>query len=308
MTRIDIVGLVGAVVVTAGCAPGLSVKQRQAISVKETKHVSSRYTGPKRRVGIVAFENKTTYGQRLGSAATDVLLTELAKTGKFILVEREKLQKVMEEQQLQQSGAIDPNTAVKVGRLLGLNAIITGSVTQFGTKTEGADYLLVRNKRYVAEVGVDIRVVDAQTGEILYADSGKGLAKKTTGQVIGLGTSGGFDETMEGEAFRAAIVQFVDNIVSQVNRKPWSCRVAEVGGGQVYLDAGQESGLELSTKLVVYRTGKDIVSPTTGLVVGQTEEELGTLQVDRYFGDNGAIARVLSGDPPSRNDLCRLKT
>ncbi|MBI3292869.1 MAG: hypothetical protein HYZ73_08710 [Elusimicrobia bacterium] len=307
MNRSYVLCLVGLVVAMGGCAPRTTVRERQTISVKETKRVTSRYTGPKRRVGIVAFENKTTYGQRLGSAATDVLITELAKTGKFILVEREKLQKILEEQQLQQSGAIDPNTIVKVGRLLGLNAIITGSVTQYGTKTEGADYLLVRNKRYIAEAGVDIRVVDAETGEILYADSGKGIAKKATGQVIGLGTSGGFDETMEGEAFRAAIVQFVDNIVSQVNRKPWSCRVAEVSGDQVYLDAGQESGLELGTKLVVYRTGKTIVSPTTGLVVGQTEEELGTLEVERYFGENGTVARVLKGETPGRNDLCRLK-
>ena len=112
-----------------GCAPRTSVKMQQATSANVTEKVESKYTGPKRRIGVVDFENKSAYGQtRLGSAVSDILITELAKTGKFVVVERDKLNKIMEEQKLQASGAIDARTAVNVGKILGLNAIVTGAV------------------------------------------------------------------------------------------------------------------------------------------------------------------------------------
>lgn len=290
------------------CAPRTSVKEEQAITVKETKRVKSKYTGPKRRIGVVDFENKAPYGQgRLGNVATDILITELVKPGKFIVVERDKLNRVLEEQKLGQTGTIDPNTAAKVGRILGLNAIVTGAVTEFGVKTEGTEYLLTQSKKQIAQATVDIRVVDVETGQVLLADSGQGVAKTSKRSFLGLGGRAGYDETIEGDALRAALVKFVDNIINQVNAKPWSCRVAAVEGDQVYLEAGQQSGLELGQKLTVYHTGKDIVSPTTGLVIGQTEDQIGTLKVDRYFGDDGSIAKMVKGSMPSVKDICRFE-
>ncbi|MBI4054548.1 MAG: hypothetical protein HY402_00285 [Elusimicrobia bacterium] len=277
------------------------------MTVKETERTEAKMTGPKRRVGVVDFENKTKYGQaRLGTAASDVLITELAKTGKFIVVEREKLSRLMEEQKLGMSGGVDPVTAARVGRILGLSAIVTGAVSQFGVRTEGSEYLLVQSKRQVAEATVDIRAVDVETGQVLYADSGKGRAKKSWGGVLGLGTRGGYDETLEGEALRAAIVQFVDNIVSQVNQKPWSCRVADVVGQDVYLNAGKASGLERGMVLSVFHLGRPIQDPDSGLVIGHTEEPLGPLEVVRFFGEDGAIGRMRGGRIPSPKDIARL--
>jgi len=292
----------------AGCAPRTTVKQKQAVTVRETEKVESKMTGPKRRIGVVDFENKTTYGQaRLGTAASDILITELVKSEKFIVVERDKINKILDEQKLQQTGIIDSATAVQVGKILGLNAIVTGSVSQFGVKTGGSEYILAQSKQQVAECTVDIRVVDVETGQILYADSGKGVAKRATGSVLGLGTRSGYDETLEGEALRAAIVKFVDNIISQVNKKPWSCRVAEVDNDTVYLNAGLASGLEVGKKLKVYHLGKEIKDPTTGLVIGNVENEIAEIEVVRHFGEDGSVAKIIKGSSPSKNDICRLK-
>ncbi|MEW6042476.1 MAG: CsgG/HfaB family protein, partial [Elusimicrobiota bacterium] len=148
----------------SACAPGISVKRQQAMSVKETERVESKYTGPKRRIGVVEFENKTAYGQgRLGGAASDILITELVKSGKFIVVERDKMNKIMEEQKFQTQGLVDAQTAVKIGKILGLEAIVVGAVSQFGVKTEGHDYLLKTGKQQTAEVTVDIRLIDVET-------------------------------------------------------------------------------------------------------------------------------------------------
>lgn len=289
------------------CAPGTKIRQVQGTTVKETEKVESKYTGPKRRIGVVNFENKAPYAQgRLGDTATDILITELVKSGKFIVVERDKMDKILDEQKLGQTGAIDPATAAQVGKILGLNAIVTGSVSQFGVKKEGKDFIVSQSKQQIVECTVDVRVVDAETGQVLLADSGKGVVRKASGKFLGMGNQSKYDETLEGEALRAAIVKFTDNIISQVNKKPWSCRVAAVEDGVVYLNAGLESGLEVGQKLKVFSQGKEIKDPTTGLVIGRTEKEVGVLKVASFFGDNGSIANVMSGSVPQPSYLCRL--
>lgn len=291
-------------VAMVGCSPTTSVKQKETMTIDTPKGMVAL----KRRIGVVDFQNKTAYGQaRLGTGATDILITELTKSGKFIVVEREKLDKIMEEQKLGMSGAIDPSTAAKIGKVLGLNAIVTGSISQFGTETEGSEYLITQSKNQVVKCTVDIRVVDAETGQILYADSGSGLAKKHSGGVLGLGTRAGYDETLEGEALRAAIVKFTNNIVAQVEKKQWSCRVADVEGQSIYLNAGSDSGLPVGKVLTAYRVGRAIKDPTTGLVIGNTEEKIGEIKVDRHFGEDGSVASLASGTMPSPGDVARLK-
>lgn len=309
--RTPMAALAALSLLSGACAPRTSVKTEQAMSANETERVKSGYTGPKRRIGVVEFENKSAYAQaRLGTAASDILVTELAKTEKFVVVERDKLGKIMDEQKLQASGAVDTRTAVQVGRLLGLNAIVTGAVSEFGVKTEGSEYLLVQSKRQTAEAAVDIRIVDAETGRVLFADSGKGRASSGKGSVLGLGTRGGYDETLEGKALRAAIVQFTGNIVSQVSKKPWSCRIAGVKEGSIYLNAGGNMGVEKGLKLDCFHLGREIIDPGTGLTLGSEETPLGRFRVTGPLGDSGegSVAEMLqgSGTAPAPKDICRL--
>ena len=299
-----------AALLASACAPSKSVKSQQTLSVNETEKVVSKYTGPKRRIGVVEFENKSAYGQgRLGGAASDILVTELVKSGKFIVVERDRMSKIMEEQKLQTQGLIDSQTAVQIGQIMGLEAIVVGSVSQFGVKKEGSDYLITQSKRQVAEVAVDLRLIDVQSGQVILADSGKGRAKTTKASFLGMGTKGGYDETLEGEALRAALVQFVDNAASQLNKKAWSCMVADASGDELYLNAGQDSGLETGVKLDCYRQGAEIRDPRSNLVIGHREEYLGRAEVERYCGEGGdcAVARMGKANGAAKaKDICRL--
>ncbi len=188
-------GLSG-VMLVSGCGARVTVKQDDATTVQKTKKIESDYTGPKRRVAIINFENKTKYGARLGNSATDIMITEMAKSNKFIIIERSKMHNLLEEQKLGMSGVIDANTAAKAGKILGLNAIITGSVSQFGIKTEGSDYLITKSKRQIVEATVDVRVVDVDTGRVLFADQGNGIAKSSNAKVLGIGTKGGYYERL----------------------------------------------------------------------------------------------------------------
>jgi curli biogenesis system outer membrane secretion channel CsgG len=300
-----------AALLLAACAPSKSVKTQQTLSVTETEKVESAITGPKRRIGVVEFENKSAYGQgRLGGAASDILVTELVKSGKFIVVERDRLNKVMEEQKFQSQGMTDPQTVAKLGQIMGLEAIVVGSVSQFGVKKEGADYLLAQSKQQVAEVAVDIRLIDVQSGQVILADSGKGTAKSKKSSFLGMGTKGGYDETLEGEALRGALVQFVTNIASQLNKKPWSCMIAAASGDQIYLNAGADSGVTAGMKLECYRQGAEIRDPRSNLVIGHVEDYLGRAEVNGACGDAGDCAKAQfvksAGGSAKAGDICRL--
>lgn len=269
--------------------------------------LAEKITGPKLRIAIVEFENKTTYGQRLGTASSDILVTELAKTDRFILLERQKLEKIMAEQKLGLSGAIDPDTAAKMGKLVGAAAIVTGAVSEFGVQTKGSDALITETKKQTAEAVVDVRIIDAETGAILYAESGKGTAVSSTGTFLGLGTSASYDEALEGKALRAAITGFANNVVKRLSQIAWSCRVADVDAQTIYLDAGQRSGLEVGSILEVVHLGDAIKSPSTGMVIGHKEQKVGKAKVTKWFSEDASEAVMIEGNPPAKGDLCRMR-
>lgn len=303
--------IVGILLALTACAPRKTVDTRSEPEYMRSrsapKSTVQSYRGPKRRIAVIDFQNKTPYGQReLGDSATDIIVTELQKTGQFILVEREKVQALLDEQRFSNSEAAEPVTAAKIGRLLGASAVVTGSVSQFGQKEEGVDCLFYQRRSQIAEATVDIRMVDVSTGEILVADSGRGVADQTIEGTMGFGGRSSYDSTLAGEALRAAIFKFTKNIVDRMGTTPWSARVATVDSGRVYIDAGKATGLTLGAELEVLRPGKEIISPTTGKSMGETVTPVGKVKVIEYFGDDGAIAQPLNGDVAAK-DIVRIK-
>ena len=264
--------------------------------------------GPKKRVAVVDFENKALYGKgRLGATATDILMTELVKSGQFIVVEREKLQSILNEQKLQTQAFMDPATAVKTGKILGVNAIVTGAITQFGIKTEGTDTGVYKTKVQTAECVVDVRVVDVETGRILYADSGKGTFSSQATEVMGMGQKAGYNEVLGGESLRAAISTFLNNVITQINYVEWTGKVAKVEGKLVYVNAGQRTGLKVGDMLTVRQKGEVITDPDTGVPLGEAPgARKGTLQVAEYFGDDGSVCTIQEGSGFGVGDQVRI--
>lgn len=309
--------ILGFLLIMAGCAGaplGPTTKDTavsSAAPAAQAPPAPPRIThkGPKLRVGIIDFVNKTSYGAgRLGTSASDILTTELFKTGAFIIVERAQLKQILGEQALGQTGAINPDTAAQVGRILGLNAIVTGSISQFGISTGGADYGIYRQKVQTAKCVVDVRVVDASTGQLLFADSGKGEFERKAQEVLGLGTKAGYDETLGQEALRSAITKFMDNLVQSLQSVEWTGRIASISGSDIYINAGRDVGLRIGDTLVVRTLGKEIYDPQTKILLGREEGPVkGELTVTGYVGDKLTKARARVGGGFQVNDLVKVK-
>ncbi len=295
-------GFIGICIIGTGCAA--TAKPARMVAPAPKRILSK---GPKKRIAVVAFTNKTAYGRgRLGSAAADILTTELVKSRQFIVIERAELNKIMEEQGLGMSGALNPHTAAKAGQILGLNAIVTGAVSQFGIKTGGMDLGVYKEKKQTAETVVDIRVIDANTAQILLAESGHGTAETSTSEVLGMGGRQGYDETLAGKALRSAVIKFIDNIIRSMQASEWSGRIAQIDGNVIYINAGKQLGLALNDKLDVYRPGKEIIDPATGLSMGSTQNKIGQLIITGFFGKNGSTAQAVIGTNFRINDIVKL--
>jgi curli biogenesis system outer membrane secretion channel CsgG len=266
------------------------------------------FTGPKRRVSVIKFENKSAFGRgKLGSAASDILTTELSRSGGFIVVSRADTEKIQEEQVFSQSAAVNPETAAASGRILGLNAIVTGSISQFGIKTIGSSFIVGNQKLQQATATVDVRVVDVETGQVLFADSGTGVYETKTTEVLGIGNQAGYDETIGGNALRAAIAQFIDNLLDQMTKIEWTGRIAAIQDADVIINAGQKTGLKIGDRLVGYALGKEVFDPATGLSMGRARGvQKGTLEVTDYFGEDGSVAKVVDGSGFEKGDIVRL--
>ncbi len=265
--------------------------------------------GPKKRIAVIKFQDKSAYGRgRLGGAVQDIMTTELSKSGLFILVSRgSDMSLILDEQDLAKTGTIKPGTGAKSGEVLGLNAIVTGAVSQFGVKQKSATYLVGASKTQTAEATVDVRVIDATTGQVIYAESGNGVHEESSTQVLGIGGTKGYDETLEGKALRAAISKFIDNLIQRVESIEWSGKVAAVDGEEITVNAGRKTGLAIGERMRVYGEGREVIDPDTKLVLGRKPgKEKGEIAVSDFFGEDAAVCRRVSGGGFDVNDIVRL--
>jgi TolB-like protein len=123
------------------------------LATQIAKHVTKEQ---KTRVAVIPFRELGGEPTLFGTYVAEELVTDLVITSGLDLVERTTLDKVMGELKLNESGAIDPAAAKQVGKLVGADAIVTGTITDLQSY-----------------VGVNCRMIDTQTGRIFAAAEAK---------------------------------------------------------------------------------------------------------------------------------------
>lgn len=157
--------------------------------------LSSAASAEKPRIAVLEFKNKADnqwWYHGGAQAAQDVFVTELFKSGKFRVVDREQLDAMMQEKGLTQSGDIDPKTAMKLGKILGVNYLLTGAVTEYGNTDVGGGGggVFAGKRKFVA--ALNARLINASTGEIVWADEASQEEASIKVSVFGVG--GGVDD------------------------------------------------------------------------------------------------------------------
>jgi len=202
---------------------------------------SEAYDGPKARVAVSRFTNKSHggwYSRAIGDGMADQLVTALFSTGRYIVLERQTLGDVLAEQDLGASGRIRQETAAPIGEIEGAELLITGAVTEFeanaGGTRGGAGGLFggvvgaIAGSVRKAHMAIDVRVIDARTSRIVAATSVQGESSDVNlggavGTYFGGGALGGalqsWKNTPKEKALRACIQKAVEFIVSKTPRR-----------------------------------------------------------------------------------------
>jgi curli biogenesis system outer membrane secretion channel CsgG len=293
----------------------------------------------KARVAVMNFDYATVQSETsamfgtnvdVGRGITDLLVDRLVNGGVFSVIERKALDTIFTEQNLSNSDRFDANSAAKIGRLLGVDSMIIGSITQFGRDDKSTNvgggalggitsrYGLggVGKRQAKAVVAITARMVNIDTGEILAVATGKGESTRSGTSLIGAGGSsegggGGaydmrstnFANTILGEAVGQAVTSVATQL--QANAGRISARVvkidglvADATGGTLILNIGSKAGIKVGDKLAVVRTGREIKDPATGRVIRRVEESLGDVVITEV--DEGSAVGNFTGPAPAK--------
>lgn len=276
----------------------------------------------KKRIAVFSFEDKTDHtwhwwdGRAPGDGMVEMLTTALVKSGRYIVVERQEIDQILSEQKLGQAGIVTEESAAQVGKMLGVELAVMGSITEFGySKKETGGRVKgfgLGVKTQKATVAVDVRLVNTTTGEILKAESvrkeevSSGLA--VSSPEFGFHDKAEFDNSLVGKATRSAIEAIVQLIDQQTEAMPWSGKIILVKENMVYFKPGLDAGVKEGDVLTVYSKGEELIDPDTGLSLGSEERRMGTIQVVGFAAEGKVSKAILKmGGGFQKGDIVRFK-
>jgi curli biogenesis system outer membrane secretion channel CsgG len=188
-----------------------------------SKDIASRVAKEKKtKIAVVPFRELGGQPTVLGTYLAEKLVTDLVNIGNLDLVERSTLDKVMGELKLNSSGAVDPGTAKQVGKLVGADAIITGTITEFQSF-----------------ISLNCRLIDTQTGRIFAAAEARiakddDVKKAMTPMSSASGTSSGRDSAGNGSSSSSEVAAAMASVGETHRAGPLDvqftgCRVKQGG-------------------------------------------------------------------------------
>jgi len=297
----------------------------------------------KKRVAVLDFDYGTVRSyvtaiwgtdQDVGKGIADLLVQKLVEDGKYRVIERKQLDKILAEQHFSNSDRADPSTAAKIGKVLGVDAIIVGSITKFGrddknTTVGGGGYGLgrfglggVQKRDAKAVCAISARMVDTSTAEILAAVTGDGQSKRSGASLVGAGGGGGaggagafdmssknFGETILGEAVMQAVKSTGDQLDGKADSMPHhkaevNALVADVSGNTLILNIGSRSGLQVGDKLEISRAVRTVKDPATGKVLKTVTNKIGDATVTEIDASSTTVTFTGSG-PAKVGDVAK---
>lgn len=298
---------VAALVVLGGCAtqapPVTSKEAPQSIAAQKQAQQAITQQAPvapalKRKIALGRISNETNYGQSLlrdrhddplGKQVTDLLSKGLTESGAFLVFERPDISRVQAESQL---------TGAKLN-LIGVDALIVGSLTEFGRKTVGQTGFVSATKRQVAFAKIDLRVVDVATGHVFFATSGAGEASTESGSTFGFGSTAAYDGTLNDNAIRQAVSEAVNRLSTELSTRPWQTALLSVEQGRVFIAGGKSQGLRPGLVLAVQTRGQTVKSSQMGTEITLPGRRIAEIRIDSNFGNSemneGSATSVISG-------------
>jgi curli biogenesis system outer membrane secretion channel CsgG len=261
----------------------------------------------KPRIAVLEFQNNSSWsywGRNLGLAATDELATQLVRSGAFAVVERQQIDAILSEQHFGLSGAVNAATAAEIGKILGVQAVLLGSITQFSIDRKSAGVGALRVTYTEAETKLDARLVNTTTAEIMAVAEGEGKTRLGGVRWERYNFQRDFDAGLAQEALRPAVENTVKEIAAQAPAlaalappAPAARGGSVVGSpepGVVYIDQGADAGVQVGQRFEVHRV-VDEIRDAAGTVLDRVTAKVGVVEVTRVLSQS-SICSVVEGN------------
>ena len=274
----------------------------------------------KRRIAVMPFEygavSSHVGSYDVGKGVTELMINKLVSDGTFRVVDRQMLDAILKEQNLSVSDRADPNTAIKIGKLLACDAMVVGTVTKFGFESKsvnvgGAASLAGSYIPYVGGLGalsglgshkskvnvaISARIIDTATGEILGVAEGAGVSSRggTSLGIVDVDSSD-FSSSIAGEATYQAVNQLAITINTLSTKIPDNQsianqdvqgKIADVTGKQVIINVGKINGLAVGDNLQVEHIIRTVKDPVSGKVLKEVTGTVAVLKLTQVDKDN----------------------
>ena len=214
------------------------------------------------------------------------LVTFLVKTNKFDVVERSRMKDILTEQEFSESGYISPETAVKLGKLIGADYFVMGKIEQFqaGVENKKIPYVDEMQKQYEGKITANVRIVDSRGGKIVTAN--KFIIEHEDKNRKGELTPDDFFDALK----EKAVKEIVNGIIEGV----FPLKVIKITGGKVYINRGSGVSFKVGEILTVFAQGESLVDPDTGESLGSAEKKIGSVEV-LTIQKKFSTAKIVSG-------------
>jgi curli biogenesis system outer membrane secretion channel CsgG len=298
----------------------------------------------KRRVAVRPFDYSTVQtwvaywfntNANIGEGIRAMLTVRMDQSKNVTLLERTNIKDVMGEQDLGASNRVRKGSAARIGQLTGADVMLYGDIVIFGrddtTKRKNVGAILgqfskvagavaTMNKEEKAVVGINLRLVDTETGEVIETAEARGESSRSSKDYAGIlgvrgaGAAGGADsmtssnfaQTIIGEATSNAVTkvaEFLETRVPLLPAKPRDIegRVASLGSGNVLLNIGSQDGVLRGDRFEILQINGEIKDPTTKEVIDVDAVKIGEFVVDTVR--EKTVAGAYGGQPLSATYL-----
>ncbi len=251
-----------------------------------------------------------------------IVTDTMNRSGRFRLVERTELGSVLGEQDLASSGRVAKPSGAATGQVLGAELLVQVVITDYeantsGTKGGAGGFLRrvplvggVGMKSGQGRVGLNFRLIDATTSEVLYTKQIESVVKESGLFLGGAGWNsdavfGGFVDsyakTPIGQAVIAGINKGVYDLVKEIGSRPAEGSVIKAEGKRVWLNIG-EGAVHMGDRLTVMAKGEELIDPDTGVSLGSNDTPVGDVEIIQV-SEKFSIAQAVSlPGPPDRGD------
>jgi curli biogenesis system outer membrane secretion channel CsgG len=299
-------------------SPLSALSQGLLFSVPEVEQIAQSTPQVKRRVAVLDFDFSAISDPSLLSAfpgiaqgTSDLLVNALVNTNTYSVIERSRIDAVLAEQNLGTSGRVDASTAAQVGRILGVDVVIIGSVTQFDVQEKRSGFqvggLFGQAKTKVqADVQINTRMISTSTAEIITTAEGRGSANQDDGSTVVFGIGGGSEtdnrQQLLTQATRLAVEQVVLQLTSAEERlaelppalPTVEALVADATGNTLVLNKGTTDGYQTGMIVSLERVSREVKDPATGSVIRRITTSIGQAKLIEVDASS-SVATVLSG-------------